>query len=133
MSEIHGEIFLVGALPNTILDNPNIEHYYSNNEITIRGDAVNTDGLFVQIWCCNNDSADWQSHGVPTEEGEIQNFPEWIPAEVLSGLRESDTFEIEFRGIIFQLTCRQLSHKYGIYGPFQRALNRIVSSYEQIR
>lgn len=133
MSEICGEIFLVGARPNSMSDNPNIEHYYTNHhDITIRGDLVNAadDGLFAQVWCCNNDSTDWQSHGVSTELGTINDFPEWIPISSIEGLKETDSFEIEHHGITFKLTCRQLKHKYGVYGPFHRALARIKASYE---
>lgn len=134
-NEICGEIFLVAARPYKMADNPNIEYYFNRHDVVVRGDVVNTkneDELFVQIWCCGHGSPDWQSHVFTVENERIQCFPDFVPSSSLAGLREGDSFKMSFDGNVFRLTCNQLGHKYQEYGPFHKALKRLIESYDHL-
>ncbi len=133
-NEICGDIFVV---PNVydVQDSENIRNYYVNNDVVIRGDRISAPHpgqIFIQVWCTNSESNDWQSHNVPgAPDAPHGDFPEFLPAESLAGLREGDSFELIYRGQTYRLTCRQRNYRYRSFGSFQSAIRYLINRYNE--
>ena len=141
MEPISGDIFIVPNSLQAIGEYPNNSRYiiesYEDNGVHIRGRkvAINESDLTVQVWCGGSGSDNWQDHGTPGFKNDIYNVPfiGEIPVKCLDGLRETDNFEIVFRGKTFRLTCRQAESRYWTYGhgQFHVLLQELVDKYHE--
>ena len=76
----------------------------------------------VQVWIHDECSDNWQDHKLPaklrTDDGG-KYAPSYIPARLLMGVKEGDSFEMIFNGHTVVVTANQLDYRYGRFGSFE--------------
>ena len=108
---------------------------YNAANISINGERVELtpDDVVAQIWVCNDQSDNWQDHGIPFQVSEDcpERMNSYIPLRYIESLHEGDSINMTFGGQNIRLTARQLSYRYCHRGRFEEAVSSLLNWYRQ--
>ena len=97
-------------------------------------DQIRDNDVLVQIWTTSDGSDNWSDHGLPEEIQEKlgvkygDTLPDMLPLRWFNGLQEGESTTIYMSNentdnmCIVTLTCDQIHHRYGGFGPFQNVI-----------
>lgn len=83
----------------------------------------------VQVWIHDERSDNWQDHRLPAElrtDDGGKYAPSYIPARLLVGVKEGDSFEMIFNGHSVIVTANQLDYRYGRFGSFESVVAQMM-------
>lgn len=83
----------------------------------------------IQIWITDERKENWQDHGIPVElrtDDGGKYAPSYIPARLLVGVKEGDSFEMTFNGHTVIVTAHQLDYRYGQFGSFESVVAQMM-------
>ena len=113
---VKGDFFIIPNMPENVLAQiskscPQVAENRKKNLESFVGRTISLDESMVQIWATSPESDNWECHRHP----EIENFPTWLPAKELEGVKEGDTITLHQKDTIIELTAKQLEYRYRKY------------------
>ena len=95
---------------------------------TLKGDVFivpnRQDSCGVQIWVTSKENQNWSDHKYQPE-GVGSLFPTRLHYKILDGVKEGDTFCIEWGWRKVELTAKQLDYRYSSHGRFEEVFERV--------